>query len=88
VGGISAMMEVARMAEEAGVELVPHCPYFGPGLLASLHILAACEEEQPIEIYFADLASPPYGHALDVKDGFIAVPEGPGLGLQPMPGSR
>lgn len=88
VGGISAMMEVAAMAAEAHVELVPHCPYFGPGLLASLHFLAACEEEQPIEIYFADLASPPYGGALDVKDGFIAVPEGPGLGLQPMPGSR
>lgn len=88
VGGLTAMMEVAGMAEEAGVELVPHCPYFGPGLLASLHFLATAEEVQPIEIYFADLASPPYGQALEVKDGFIDVPEGPGLGIQPMPGSR
>jgi len=88
VGGITAMRKIAAMAEEAGVELVPHCPYFGPGLLASLHFLAGSEEEQPIEIYFAELAAPPYGDALEVKDGFIAVPEGPGLGLQPMPGSR
>lgn len=88
VGGLSAMQEVAAMARRAGVELVPHCPYFGPGLLASLHFLAACEMEQPIEVYFADLASPPYGEALDVKDGFIEVPAAPGLGLQPMPGSR
>jgi len=88
VGGLTALMEIAAMAEEGGLELVPHCPYFGPGLLASLHVLAGGEEEQPIEIYFADLASPPYGRALDVKDGFIAVPEGPGLGLQPILGSR
>nr|WP_314072624.1 mandelate racemase/muconate lactonizing enzyme family protein [uncultured Roseococcus sp.] len=88
VGGVSAMLEVAAMTKAASVELVPHCPYFGPGLLASLHFLSACEQEQPIEIYFADLASPPYGEALDVKDGFIELPTAPGLGLQPMPGSR
>ena len=35
--------------------VVPHCPYFGPGLLATLHFLAATEEAEPIEIYFADL---------------------------------
>lgn len=86
VGGLTAMMQVAALAADAHVELVPHCPYFGPGLLASLHFLAGCAQEQPIEIYFADLASPPYGTALDVKDGFVAVPEGPGLGLQPMAG--
>ena len=84
MGGISAMMEVAAMAAAAGVELVPHCPYFGPGLLASLHFLAACEVEQPIEIYFADLAAPPYGKALDVVDGYITVPEGAGLGAEPV----
>ncbi|WP_424812431.1 mandelate racemase/muconate lactonizing enzyme family protein [Roseococcus sp. YIM B11640] len=84
VGGLTALMQVAEMAAEADVELVPHCPYFGPGLLASLHVLAAAEREQPIEIYYADLASAPYGHALDVKDGFIAVPTGPGLGLEPV----
>lgn len=84
LGGISAMMEVAEMAEAAGVELVPHCPYFGPGLLASLHFLAACDMEQPVEIYFAELAAPPYGASLDVVDGFITVPEGPGLGAEPV----
>jgi L-alanine-DL-glutamate epimerase-like enolase superfamily enzyme len=83
VGGVSALMEVAAMARAAGVELVPHSPYFGPGLLATLHWLAACEVEQPIEIYFADLEAPPYGEALAVRDGFVVVPEGPGLGLEP-----
>ena len=41
IGGVSAMLEIAELAREAGVRLVPHCPYFGPGLLATLHFLAA-----------------------------------------------
>jgi L-alanine-DL-glutamate epimerase-like enolase superfamily enzyme len=82
IGGVSAMMEIAELAREAGVRLVPHCPYFGPGLLATLHILAAAPEAEPIEIYFADLAQPPYP-ALVPRDGAIAVPKAPGLGYEP-----
>lgn len=83
IGGISAMLEVAELAREMGVRLVPHCPYFGPGLLATLHFLAASEEEEPIEIYFADLDRAPYGEHLVPRDGAIALPEGPGLGWEP-----
>lgn len=83
IGGVSAMLEIAELAREAGVRLVPHCPYFGPGLLATLHVLAAAEEETPIEIYFADLAAAPYGDRLVPKGGAIAVPDAPGLGLDP-----
>ena len=86
IGGLSAMLEIAELAREAGVRLVPHCPYFGPGLLATLHFLAATEEAEPIEIYFADLAKAPYGEALVPKAGMIAVPAGPGLGYEPSPG--
>ena len=83
IGGVSAMMEIAALAKQAGVAFMPHCPYFGAGLLATLHILAAHEVETPIEVYFADLALAPYGSALDVRDGFMRVPDGPGLGLEP-----
>lgn len=83
IGGISAMLEVAELAREMGVRLVPHCPYFGPGLLATLHLLAASEEEEPIEIYFADLDRAPYGERLVPKGGAIALPDGPGLGWEP-----
>ncbi len=85
VGGVSAMMQVAALAQQAGVAFMPHCPYFGAGLLATLHILAAHEVETPIEVYFADLSLAPYGHALDVRDGFMALPDAPGLGLEPDP---
>jgi D-galactarolactone cycloisomerase len=84
-GGVSAMLEVSALARAAGVAMVPHAPYFGPGLLATLHLLAALPEAEPLEIYFADLATPPFGSALLPVDGFIPVPSSPGLGLEPLP---
>lgn len=85
IGGLSAMLEIAELAREAGVRLVPHSPYFGPGLLATLHFLAATEEAEPIEIYFADLRQAPYGEKLVPKAGTIDVPDAPGLGYEPEP---
>jgi D-galactarolactone cycloisomerase len=84
VGGLTSMLEVAELARGAGLRLVPHCPYFGPGLLASLHFLAAQEVAEPLEIYFADLEKPPFGPHLAPQEGEIAVPQGPGLGLEPI----
>lgn len=83
VGGLTAMLEVVELAKGAGLRVVPHSPYFGPGLLATLHLLAAMEEAEPIEIYFADLERAPFGSALLPKNGEILVPQGPGLGLEP-----
>ncbi len=81
VGGLTAMLEVRAATARFGAALVPHCPYFGPGLLATLHLLAAAEVEEPLEYYFADLAAPPYP-ALIPREGFVAVPQAPGLGLE------
>ena len=78
--GISGVLAVQALAARHGVAVVPHCPYFGPGLLASLHLLAAAPVEEPLEVYFADLAAPPYP-GLIPRQGFVAVPEGPGLGM-------
>ena len=83
LGGLTALLEVAELARGAGLRLVPHCPYFGPGLLASLHFLAAQEVAEPLEIYFADLEKPPFGQHLGPQGGQIAVPQAPGLGLEP-----
>ncbi len=83
IGGLTGMRQVAGLAAAAGVAVVPHSPYFGPGLLATLHWLAACEVAQPLEVYFADLENAPYGAALNPVDGYVAVPTAPGLGLMP-----
>jgi L-alanine-DL-glutamate epimerase-like enolase superfamily enzyme len=85
IGGITPMLEIAALAREHHVKLVPHCPYFGPGLLASVHIAAAFEEETMIEYSWADLGANPLGDAIEVKDGYIQVPTGPGLGRDPDP---
>ncbi|MGX9962129.1 mandelate racemase/muconate lactonizing enzyme family protein [Roseomonas sp. F4] len=81
-GGVSGLLAVAELAAKAGVTVVPHAPYFGPGLLATLHVLAALPQAAPLEFYFADLATPPYP-ALIPQDGVVAVPQGAGLGLEP-----
>lgn len=78
--GISGLLAVQELAARHGVAMVPHSPYFGPGLLATLHVLAAAPVEEPLEVYFADLDRPPYP-ALVPRDGFVAVPQAPGLGL-------
>jgi len=81
--GISRVLEVAAMARAAGVAVVPHAPYFGPGLLATAHLIAAWGEGAALEFYYADLDRPPYGDALLPRDGTVALPQGPGLGLEP-----
>jgi D-galactarolactone cycloisomerase len=85
IGGVSEMMRIAALARERGVRLVPHSPYFGPGLLATLHMAAGFEHETMIEYSFVDLGANPLGDAIAVKDGRIALPRGPGLGRDPDP---
>jgi L-alanine-DL-glutamate epimerase-like enolase superfamily enzyme len=85
IGGVSEMMRIAGLARERGVALVPHSPYFGPGLLATLHMAAAFEHESMIEYSFADLGANPLGDAIAVKNGRIALPGGAGLGRDPDP---
>ena len=41
VGGITEYLKVVALADELGVRLVPHSPYFGPGLLATLQLFVA-----------------------------------------------
>ena len=50
IGGISEMMRIYKLAVEHGVTLVPHSPYFGPGLLASIHMAATFERETMVSI--------------------------------------
>ena len=85
IGGISGLREVATLAEAAGVTLVPHSPYFGPGLLATLQFLAAQPREPLVERIYCDLEPDLFGGATNAKNGMLAVPQGPGLGVDPDP---
>jgi len=84
VGGVTQMRKVMALAEAFGVNVVPHSAYFGPGLLASIHCIAAMPEESLVERYDADFAVNPLHDAINPNaNGRIAVPQGPGLGIDP-----
>ena len=86
VGGITQMRKVMALAEAFGVTVVPHSAYFGPGLLASIHCIAAMPGESLVERYDADFAVNILHDAINPdKNGCIAVPQGPGLGVDPDP---
>jgi L-alanine-DL-glutamate epimerase-like enolase superfamily enzyme len=85
IGGVTELRKVAALAETFGVTVVPHSAYFGPGLLASIHCIAAMATETLVERFYCDFADNPLGDAIHPKNGRIAVPQGPGLGVDPDP---
>jgi D-galactarolactone cycloisomerase len=85
IGGVSAFMKVLTLADAANVAAVPHSPYFGPGFLATLQMLAAAPREMLVERLYVDLEASLYGEMIVPREGLLAIPEGPGLGCEPDP---
>ena len=85
IGGITELRKVAALAEQHNVRLMPHSPYFGPGFVATLQVLATWPHDTFIERLYFDLEASPYGDLIDPVQGKIRVPDGPGLGLDPDP---
>ena len=52
VGGITEFLKVAALAQKMNVRLAPHSPYFGPGALATLHLLATLPEAERFEYFY------------------------------------
>jgi L-alanine-DL-glutamate epimerase-like enolase superfamily enzyme len=83
IGGISAVRDIYALANHASVAVVPHSAYFGPGLVATAHLIAAFSRSPMIERLYCDLAVDPFGGWNVPVDGVVAVPTGPGLGVEP-----
>jgi galactonate dehydratase len=89
VGGISEMVRIGHMAEAYDVALAPHCPLGPIALAASLQVDAVCHnafiQEQSLGIHYnqggdlSDYVTADGG--FDLADGFLAIPQGPGLGI-------
>ena len=89
-GGLLECRKIAAMAEAFDIAVAPHCP-LGPVALAASLQLDACTpnaviQELSLRIHYneaADLldyvADP---SVFDIVDGHIAVPDGPGLGVE------
>lgn len=82
IGGIVAMRQAIAVAQSLGVRVMPHSPYFGPGLIATLHVIAADLPEAMCERFYLELEATPLGDAIAAPDGFMHVPQGPGLGIE------
>ena len=90
VGGISEMLRIAHWAEAYDVALAPHCPLGPIALAACLQVDAVCHnafiQEQSLGIHYnkgsdlLDYLTNP--GVFDYRDGFVAIPDGPGLGIE------
>ncbi|MEZ8099014.1 mandelate racemase/muconate lactonizing enzyme family protein [Vibrio bivalvicida] len=83
-GGITEMKKIYDLSQLHGVQLVPHGFSTGILLAASVHFLAACEHGTLMEYsqssspLFTDLVT----NRLPFQDGFVPVPDCPGLGIK------
>jgi galactonate dehydratase len=89
-GGLTECRKIAAMAESYDVAVAPHCP-LGPLALGACLQLAACSpnvviQEMSLGIHYNqghDLLSFCANPAvLTPVDGHLAIPEGPGLGIE------
>lgn len=85
VGGVTEFRRVAALAADHGVKLAPHSPYFGPGALATLHLIAALAPDARFEYFYLQVDARLYGDLLTPERGELKVPQGKGLGADPDP---
>lgn len=82
VGGITEFRKVAALAEAYNVNLAPHSAYFGPGLLATAHLIAGSSQAFALEHFYFRLEAEVFKEPLRFEGGQFQLPDGPGLGLE------
>ena len=83
VGGISEERRIAWMAEDSGIQFIPHGWNTALGLAADLHLASACRHTDLVEYltgspFIDNIVEQPWH--LD-PDGMLPIPESPGLGI-------
>lgn len=82
-GGITEVVRVAHLAEEAGLKIATHSWSDAVAIIANAHVIAAVENGITVEIdktgnpFVNQLAGP-----LRIANGQLHLPAGPGLGIQ------
>ncbi len=83
-GGLSGCKKVAAMAEAKHIKVIPHNP-LSPVSTAACVQLDACIPNFALQEYTGE-SEPPKSdllvNPLELKDGYLTVPEGPGLGIE------
>jgi len=89
-GGISEVRKIAAMAEAYDVAVAPHCPLGPISFMACLQVDSATPnviiQEQVVEVHDIHQSIPlkylSNPEVFQFAEGFVAVPQGAGLGLQ------
>ena len=90
-GGISEARRIAAMAEAYDVAVAPHCPLDAIAFSSCIQMGAATPnlvlQEQSIDIHDASDANPRINflknkEVFHFENGFVEIPEGPGLGVE------
>ena len=82
-GGILETKKIGDMAEDYGVQMSLHMAESPIGCMAAVHVAAATRNFMSLEVHsvdvpwWKDLIVP----SLEIKDGYIDVPNKPGLGI-------
>jgi L-rhamnonate dehydratase len=85
VGGITPMLEIIALAKAFSVEVVPHCFYWGPGYLATAHLVASMPTPTLLETAFIDCELPPHP-LFSPMQSTLSLPDAvAGLGFAPDP---
>jgi D-galactarolactone cycloisomerase len=91
-GGIGECLFVAEMARLWGIQCVPHCWMGALGTAATVHLVSLLPDTSwsrgtQAPMLELDMVENPFRDdllltPLDLKDGFVKVPNGPGLGVE------
>jgi L-alanine-DL-glutamate epimerase-like enolase superfamily enzyme len=86
-GGLSECLQIAAVAEGYGVPVMPHAAAGPLAMAACLHLAAARQNVALVEHAFTleplwEVLVGPQLSSSAIVDGFLAVPSGPGLGLE------
>jgi L-alanine-DL-glutamate epimerase-like enolase superfamily enzyme len=84
IGGLSRALRVATLAQQAGLICVPHSANLALVVVFSLHMMGAIPNAGP-HVEFTIERGPwwegLYQPALEVRDGKVNIPDGPGWGV-------
>jgi L-rhamnonate dehydratase len=85
--GFTQSMKVAAMAQQAGIKVANHCFTTDINVAAALHYLASIPNTRILEygVEPGEIARSLARNPIAVKDGYVQVPEEPGLGVEPNP---
>jgi D-galactarolactone cycloisomerase len=91
MGGITEIRKVVVLAEAGGIRVIPHIWGTGIGTFTSLQVMATISDQpatwrpQPPWMEYEQTENPFRQHLLhqklEIKDGWVELPVGPGLGF-------